>query len=107
MATGGEPRVVAWEVTRRCPLACKHCRAGAQDCAYEGELTTAECLRVLDSLAGFGRPMIIWTGGEPMYQRPPDRRFDHHAPEKRQEAAMLLDPDARLGDDGAYRVSAG
>ena len=62
------PRVVAWEVTRRCPLACKHCRAGAQDCAYEGELTTAECLRVLDSLADFGKPMIIWTGGEPMYR---------------------------------------
>lgn len=62
------PRVVAWEVTRRCPLACRHCRAGAQDCAYEGELSTAECLSVLDSLAGFGRPMIIWTGGEPMYR---------------------------------------
>lgn len=62
------PRVVAWEVTRRCPLACKHCRAGAADHAYEGELSTAECLRVLDSLASFGRPMIIWTGGEPMYR---------------------------------------
>lgn len=66
-ASGG-PRVVAWEVTRRCPLACRHCRAGARDCAYEGELSTAECCRVLDSLAAFGRPMIIWTGGEPMYR---------------------------------------
>ena len=65
---GGVPRVVAWEVTRRCPLACKHCRAGARDCAYEGELSTDECFRVLDSLAAFGRPMIIWTGGEPMYR---------------------------------------
>ncbi len=62
------PRVVAWEVTRRCPLACRHCRAGANDRAYEGELSTEECLRVLDSLATFGRPMIIWTGGEPMYR---------------------------------------
>lgn len=67
-STSAGPRVVAWEVTRRCPLACKHCRAGAKDRAYEGELSTAECLRVLDSLAGFGRPMIIWTGGEPMYR---------------------------------------
>lgn len=64
----GGPRVVAWEVTRRCPLACRHCRAGARDCAYEGELSTEQCLRVLDSLAAFGRPMIIWTGGEPMYR---------------------------------------
>jgi len=38
------------------------------DRSYAGELSTAECLRVLDSLAGFGRPMIIWTGGEPMYR---------------------------------------
>jgi fatty acid synthase len=37
-----------------------------------------------------------------MYERPPDRRFDHDSPEKRQEAAMLLNPDARLGDDDAY-----
>jgi radical SAM protein with 4Fe4S-binding SPASM domain len=65
-AESGVPRVVAWEVTRRCALACRHCRAGARDCAYVGELTTEECLRVLDSLAGFGKPMIIWTGGEPM-----------------------------------------
>lgn len=60
------PSVVAWEVTRRCPLACRHCRAGAKDRAYDGELSTGECLRVLDALAAFGRPMIIWTGGEPM-----------------------------------------
>lgn len=61
-----KPRVIAWEVTRRCPLACQHCRAGAQNQAYEHELTTDECLRVLDSLAEFAHPMIIWTGGEPM-----------------------------------------
>jgi radical SAM protein with 4Fe4S-binding SPASM domain len=62
------PRVIAWEITRRCPLACRHCRAGAQDRTYSGELTTAEALRVLDSIAAFSSPMIIWTGGEPMYR---------------------------------------
>ncbi|MFO7936875.1 MAG: radical SAM protein [Kiritimatiellia bacterium] len=62
------PRILAWEITRRCPLACKHCRAGAQDHEYSGELTTDECLQVLNSLASFSRPMIIWTGGEPMYR---------------------------------------
>ena len=58
-------------------------------------------------LAGQRRLVSAIAGGEPMYQRPPDRRFDQHAPEKRQEAAMLLNPAARLGDDGAYQVSAG
>ena len=53
-------------------------------------------------LAGQRRLVSAIAGGEPMYQRPPDRRFDHSAPEKRQEAAMLLNADARLGDDEAY-----
>ena len=59
------PRVIAWEATRRCPLKCRHCRAGDADVPYERELSTAECLRVLDSL-GPRPPMVIWTGGEPM-----------------------------------------
>jgi fatty acid synthase len=53
-------------------------------------------------LAGQRRLASAIAGGEPMYQRPPDRRFDHDTPEKRQEAAMLLNPDARLGDGEAY-----
>ena len=61
------PRVLAWEVTRRCPMKCRHCRAAAADCAYDGELTTEECQKVLDSLSALPKPpMIIWTGGEPM-----------------------------------------
>lgn len=59
------PRVIAWEITRRCPLKCAHCRAGAAMVPYQNELTTAEALAVLDSLAA-QKPMIIWTGGEPM-----------------------------------------
>lgn len=58
-------------------------------------------------LAGQRRLASAIAGGPPMYQRPADRRFDHHAPEKRQEAAMLLNPAARLGDDEVYHVPAG
>ena len=57
------PRVLAWEVTRRCPLACRHCRAAATNLAYDRELSTEECRRVIASL---DRTMVIWTGGEPM-----------------------------------------
>lgn len=46
-------------------MRCRHCRASALDAAYGGELNTDECRRVLDSLAQI-RPMVIWTGGEPM-----------------------------------------
>ena len=53
-------------------------------------------------LAGQRRLASAIAGGTPMYERPPDRRFDHDSPEKRQEAAMLLNPDARLGENDAY-----
>ncbi|OBG75544.1 MULTISPECIES: type I polyketide synthase [unclassified Mycobacterium] len=58
-------------------------------------------------LAGQRRLASAIAGGAPLYERPADRRFDHDIPEKRQEAAMLLNPTARLGDGGAYEVSAG
>lgn len=64
------PRVLAWEITRRCPMKCRHCRAAAANFEYGGELTTDECLKVIDSLAPRAgeppAPMVIWTGGEPM-----------------------------------------
>jgi AdoMet-dependent heme synthase len=59
-------RLVAWEVTRSCNLACIHCRASAQDHPYENELTTEECLQFLDELAAFASPIVILTGGEPL-----------------------------------------
>ena len=60
------PRLIAWEVTRSCMLACKHCRAAAQPEPYPGELTTEECFKLLDNVASFARPIMILTGGEPM-----------------------------------------
>ncbi len=59
-------RMVAWEVTRSCNLACGHCRASALCGPYEGELGTKECLRLLDEIAAVGKPVIILTGGEPL-----------------------------------------
>ncbi|WP_273735710.1 type I polyketide synthase [Mycolicibacterium septicum] len=54
------------------------------------------------TLAGQRRLAGAIAGGRPMYEKPADRRFDHDVPEKRQEAAMLLNADARLGDDDLY-----
>ncbi len=60
------PRIVAWEITRRCELKCRHCRGAARACDYAGEFSTAECCKTIDALAAFSRPMIILTGGEPL-----------------------------------------
>ena len=59
-------RMVAWEVTRSCNLACGHCRASAQSGPYAGELDTEKCLGLLDEIAGVAKPVIILTGGEPL-----------------------------------------
>jgi heme b synthase len=61
------PRLVAWEVTRACDLACQHCRAVAQPEADPRQLTTAEAFRLVDDVAAFGQPIIlILTGGDPL-----------------------------------------
>jgi fatty acid synthase, bacteria type len=53
-------------------------------------------------LAGQRRLASAIAGGPPMYEKPADRRFSQEAPEKRQEAEMLLDPESRLGDGDVY-----
>jgi radical SAM protein with 4Fe4S-binding SPASM domain len=61
------PLVVAWEVTRACPLACRHCRATAQRLAHPAELTEREGLSFVTDLAtGFPGAVLILTGGEPL-----------------------------------------
>jgi len=66
MVLPGTLRMVAWEVTRSCNLACVHCRASSVHGPYEGELDTGRCLRLLDEIVAFSQPVIILTGGEPL-----------------------------------------
>lgn len=58
--------VVIWNFTRRCNLSCMHCYADSHDRAYEGELTTEEGRALIDDLAGYGVPTVIFSGGEPL-----------------------------------------
>jgi 12,18-didecarboxysiroheme deacetylase len=58
--------VVVWNITRRCNLKCIHCYARSQDISYADELTTAEGKTVLDDLAAFGVPVVLFSGGEPL-----------------------------------------
>ena len=61
-----KPRLVAFEVTRRCRFNCRHCRANADCAGDEKELTTKQCEKILASIAEFNKCVIILTGGEPM-----------------------------------------
>jgi radical SAM protein with 4Fe4S-binding SPASM domain len=69
-AAGRPPLVVAWEVTRACPLACRHCRAAAQLASHPAELTHDDGVAFMrDLAAGFPGAVLILTGGEPLTRR--------------------------------------
>lgn len=68
-------------------LHCRHCRGAARDEDYAGELSTAECLRVVDAIAAFATPMLILTGGEPM-TRPDIYDIARYATDKGLRVAM-------------------
>jgi radical SAM protein len=63
------PFTIAWEVTRACAFACKHCRADAQHQRDPNELSTEEGYQLIDRLSEFGSPILIFTGGDPMMRR--------------------------------------
>jgi len=63
------PFTIAWEVTRACAYACVHCRADAQHQRDPRELTTEDSFQLIDRLAEFGSPILIFTGGDPMMRR--------------------------------------
>jgi len=61
--------VVVWNVTRACNLKCRHCYAHAVERSGEKELTTEQALTMIDDLADFGVPVILFSGGEPLVRR--------------------------------------
>ncbi|WP_276259532.1 TIGR04347 family pseudo-SAM/SPASM protein [Haloglomus litoreum] len=58
--------VVVWNTTKQCNLSCAHCYAGADCGRAPGELTTAEGKALLDELADYGVPVVLFSGGEPL-----------------------------------------
>lgn len=60
------PFTIAWELTRACAFACRHCRAEAQPRRNPRELTTEESIRLIDQIKEFGDPILVITGGDPM-----------------------------------------
>jgi radical SAM protein with 4Fe4S-binding SPASM domain len=65
---GHVPHVVAWNLTRRCNLACAHCyiSAGSWHVAST-ELSPTDCHRVIDEVLEVSpAPILILSGGEPL-----------------------------------------
>jgi len=58
--------VVVWNMTRACNLKCIHCYAHAVRRSREAELTTEQAKTMMDDLARFGVPVLLFSGGEPL-----------------------------------------
>ncbi|MCD4825205.1 MAG: 12,18-didecarboxysiroheme deacetylase [Phycisphaerae bacterium] len=58
--------VIVWNCTRRCNLSCMHCYSASDNRQADDELTTAEAKTMIDDLAAFGCPVLLFSGGEPL-----------------------------------------
>lgn len=68
--TAAERRpVVVWNTTKQCNLKCVHCYANANAQAEKNELTFKEGCELIDDLASFGVPALLFSGGEPLMRR--------------------------------------
>jgi len=104
-------RMVAWELTRNCNLDCLHCRARAGAGPFDNELSFDECARIIDDIAAFSSPTIIFTGGEPLL-RPDIYRIIEYASSKGLRAVIALNGTLvtpgvahKLKEAGILRVS--
>lgn len=70
-------RVLAWETTRSCTLACPHCRASAVEHRDHDELTTIEAMKMLTSASEVGSAIVILSGGEPLLREDLEEIAEH------------------------------
>jgi AdoMet-dependent heme synthase len=61
-------RLVFWEVTKGCNLRCIHCRATATELSSPTDLSTRSALGIIDQIAGAANPILVLSGGEPLYR---------------------------------------
>ena len=59
--------VVVWNMTQRCNLKCVHCYAHAvEPSSHKDPISTDQAKIIIDDLAQFGAPVMLFSGGEPL-----------------------------------------
>jgi AdoMet-dependent heme synthase len=64
----GKARLIFWEVTKGCNLRCIHCRATATELSSPSDLSTAKALTIIDQIIASASPILVLSGGEPLYR---------------------------------------
>src|SRR5215469_9668934 len=104
-------RLVFWEVTKGCNLRCMHCRATATELSSPTDLRTPNALDIIDQIAAAANPILVLSGGEPLY-RPDIFQLARHATHKGLRVALATngtlvtkDVARMVVDSGVRRVS--
>lgn len=64
------PKWIAWEMTRRCNLRCIHCRSSSElEVKDHPDFSTREAFRIIDDIAGYVKPVVVLSGGEPLLRK--------------------------------------
>ena len=106
------PRLIFWETTAGCNLACIHCRRiTVADQLVPQDLTTPEAFDLVDQIAAFARPIFVLSGGEPLF-RPDIFDIARHASDAGLIVALatngtLIDANVaqHIAESGVRRVS--
>lgn len=97
--------VVVWNTTRRCNLRCIHCYAKAEGEKHRGnELNTVEGKKLIDDLAQFGVPVILFSGGEPVLRDDLPELIDYAV---KQGLRAVISTNGTLITEGKARIFAG
>jgi radical SAM protein with 4Fe4S-binding SPASM domain len=110
-------RILFWETTSACNLACVHCRrldVGADQAGGESpsELSTSRAIDLVEQLAAFSpKPLLVLSGGEPLL-RPDIHTVARHATQRGLAVALATNGTlvgsevaAQIAADGIRRVS--
>jgi len=104
-------RLIFWEVTKGCNLRCIHCRATATELSSPSDLSTGTALGIIDQIAATANPILVLSGGEPLY-RSDIFQLARYATEKGLRVALATngtlvtkDVARMIADSGVKRVS--
>lgn len=61
--------VIVWNMTQRCNLKCVHCYAHALEVDGVDDISTDQAKTMIDDLAAYGAPVMLFSGGEPLVRK--------------------------------------
>lgn len=105
------PRLIAWEITKRCKMGCLYCRASASAAAYPDELSTRRCRQIIDEISLLGSCVLILSGGDPLL-REDIFEIASYATSRKLKVVMAVNPDTldkeklrQIKKSGVRRIS--